>query len=111
MPDEKPKTEEKPKRPSGPNPAMIMSSVQSMFSKVMPQLIDASDIVEKIAPSAEKMYRELAESGLTEELVTNMVNRHLRTMYYMLIFQEMFENIAKSLTFTAPKMTKPEEQG
>jgi hypothetical protein len=108
MPEEKPKTDEKPKRPSGPNPAMIMNSIQAMLSHVMPQLIDASDIVEKIGPAAEKMYRQLAESGLTEELVTDMVNRHIRTMYYMLIFQEMFATISKSLSFTSsgPKPPK-----
>jgi hypothetical protein len=85
---------------------MIMNSIQGMLSKVMPQLIDASDIVEKIGIAAEKMYRQLAETGLPEDLVTQMVNRHLRTMYYLLIFQEMFENISKSLTFTVSE-SKP----
>lgn len=110
MPEEKPKTDEKPKRRGGPNPAMIMNSVQGMLSKVLPQLIDASDIVEKIGSAAEKMYRQLAESGLTEELVTKMVDRHLQTMYYLLIFQEMFETIAKSLTFTVTE-SKPSGTG
>ncbi|MFX1475230.1 MAG: hypothetical protein ACFFCO_07135 [Promethearchaeota archaeon] len=110
MSGEKPKTDEKPKRGGGPNPAVIMNSIQAMLSKVMPQLIDASDIVEKIGIAAEKMYRQLAETGLTEELVTKMVNRHLRTMYYLLIFQEMFENIAKSLTFTVSE-SKPAGTG
>lgn len=107
MSGEKPKTDEKPKRRGGPNPAIIVNSVQAMLSKVMPQLIDASDIVEQIGPSAEKMYRELAELGLTEELVTKMVNRHIRTMYYLLIFQEMFTNVAKSLSFTVEKPKPP----
>lgn len=104
MSDEKPKTEEKPKRGGGLNPAMIMGSVQSMLPKVMPQLIDASDIVEKIGPAAEKMYRQLTELGLPREIVVKMVNRHLRTMYYMLIFQEMFTEVAKT-------MSKPPEKG
>ncbi len=111
MSEEKPKTDTKPKRRGGPNPGMIIGSVQSMLPKVMPQLIDASDIVESIGPAAEKMYRQLTELGLPKEIVVKMVDRHLQTMYYLLIFQEMFTTITKQLSFTAKPPSKPQETG